>query len=101
MKLQAKLIYFSIFVLIFSICLSSKFNKKKIKSLIEKFNNSEIIINSNITGKSISIPIVKKSLSSNLEKNLNLSLSGTGGSGTGGSGTGGSGTGGSGTDVFS
>jgi len=101
MKLQAKLIYFSIFVLIFSICLSFKFNKKKLKSLIEKFNNSEIIINSNITGKSISIPIVKKSLNSNLEENLNFSLTGTGGSGTGGSGTGGSGTGGSGTGVFS
>ena len=101
MNLQEKLIYFSIFVLIFSICLSLKFNKKKLKSLIENFNNSEIIINSNITGKSISIPIVKKSLSSNLEKNLDFSLTGTGGSGSGGSGTDGSGTEDSGTEVFS
>ena len=101
MKLQEKLIYFSIFVLIFSICLSSKFNKRELKSLIENFNNSEIIINSNITGKSITIPIVKKSLSSNLEKNLDFSLTGTGGSGTEDSGTEDSGTGGSGTEVFS
>ena len=78
MKIQEKLIYFSIFVLIFSICLGSKFNKKKLKSLIENFNNSEIIINSNITGRRITIPIFKKSLSSNLAENLNFSLSGSG-----------------------